>query len=784
MTRKTLNYSALLAGTALLGLASPLAAQSQEQEKGEARQISTTNVEGQDAEAAIVVTGTRIRGTQAVGDVTTISREMIVEAGQVDLGEAIRSLPQNFSGGQNPGVGSGAGLVNSNISSASSANLRGLGPDATLTLLNGHRLPYNSAFQGIDISAIPLAAVDRVEVVPDGASALYGSDAVGGVINVLLRRDFDGIATSAQLGRSTGGGNFRQQADVVAGKAWDRGGFLLAYDFANNSGITAKQRSYASSLREENTLFPSMQRHAVTLNAHHDFAPGVEISIDALYSQRDSSIEGGTTSLNRLFDSDLEGYTFAPSLRVDLGSRWEAQLLGIFGRDRTRFQNRLVPQSGTPRESSGHYFNEITSVEGGVEGPLFDLPGGEARIAAGAGIRENRLDHELFEDASGTGFDARQRARFAYAELHLPLISSENEIAGIRRFTISAAIRHEDYPGLDELTTPRVAAKYSPFEGVTLRGSWARSFKAPTLFQQHTFYEAILLPAAIFGAGTGTDTVLITAGGNPDVRPERARSWTAGIEVRPESLPGLLVTATWYDISYTDRVTRPIVGPLRSAFADPGFASLIDNSPDPDKLAALIDGAQLGLQNFTGAIYDPATVAALVDNRNINVAAWSIDGIDARIAWSRVLDQNHELGFDLSGSWIDSKQRITSQLPEVELAGRIFNPPDFRLRGTARLEAGRLSANAAINYTGNLVDARFAEEQELSPTATFDVGLTYTAIGERNHEPGLQFSLTVQNLLNKKPEIIGQTGPTDTPFDSTNYSPIGRFIAFGLRRHW
>src|SRR5690606_28842377 len=99
-----------------------------------------------DQSGAIVVTGSRIRGAAVAGDVITLGQEAIIAAGQVDLGEAIRSLPQNFSGGQNPGVGSGGGLINNNINSGSHANLRGIGPDATLTLLNGHRLPYDSAF--------------------------------------------------------------------------------------------------------------------------------------------------------------------------------------------------------------------------------------------------------------------------------------------------------------------------------------------------------------------------------------------------------------------------------------------------------------------------------------------------------------------------------------------------------------------------------------------------------------------------------------------------------------
>ena len=183
-------FSALLTGTALAFSPQAIAAQDGGTDKPDAQEgirdrAGADNITP-DERGTIVVTGSRIRGAAVAGDVITLDQEAIIAAGQVDLGEAIRSLPQNFSGGQNPGIGTGAGLINSNLNSASSANLRGLGPDATLTLLNGHRLPYDSAFGGVDISAIPLAALDRIEVLPDGASALYGSDAVAGVVNVIL----------------------------------------------------------------------------------------------------------------------------------------------------------------------------------------------------------------------------------------------------------------------------------------------------------------------------------------------------------------------------------------------------------------------------------------------------------------------------------------------------------------------------------------------------------------------------------------------------------------------
>src|SRR3546814_4614462 len=102
----------------------------------------------------VTVTGTRIRGADVSSPIVTITQEQMRLAGHTNLGEALRALPQNYSGGQNPGVVGGAssgGISNQYITSGSGFNLRGLGPDATLTLLNGARMPYDGPFQAIDV---------------------------------------------------------------------------------------------------------------------------------------------------------------------------------------------------------------------------------------------------------------------------------------------------------------------------------------------------------------------------------------------------------------------------------------------------------------------------------------------------------------------------------------------------------------------------------------------------------------------------------------------------------
>src|SRR5580765_573779 len=161
---------------------------------------------------SVIVTGTRIRGAEQASPVVTISQDDMRMQGQTDLGQAARALPQNFAGGQNPGVAIGAGGINNqNVSGSSSLNLRGLGQDATLTLLNGTRLPYDGFTQATDLAMVPVAAIDRMEVLLDGASAIYGSDAVGGVANVILKRDYNGAEVSARWGEATSGGFLQHQ---------------------------------------------------------------------------------------------------------------------------------------------------------------------------------------------------------------------------------------------------------------------------------------------------------------------------------------------------------------------------------------------------------------------------------------------------------------------------------------------------------------------------------------------------------------------------------------------
>src|SRR5690606_7738103 len=112
---------------------------------------------------------------------------------------------------------------NLNYSGGSTPNLRGLGPGSTLTLINGHRLGYDGLGGAVDISLIPLDALERIEVVMDGSSAVYGSDAIAGVVNFITRKDYTGARSTASIGSATQGGGLDRRFSQMFGHAWNEG---------------------------------------------------------------------------------------------------------------------------------------------------------------------------------------------------------------------------------------------------------------------------------------------------------------------------------------------------------------------------------------------------------------------------------------------------------------------------------------------------------------------------------------------------------------------------------
>ena len=743
----------------------------------------------QSIDEGIVVTGSRLRGAPIASPVVRIDREDMRDSGLSGLGDVVRNVPQNFGGGQNPGIGMNVpDSSGADVGGGSAVNLRGLGSDATLTLLNGHRLAYTAVFQSVDVSGIPVSAVDRIEVVPDGASAIYGSDAVAGVANIILRRDYNGLETSARLAGTTDGGDFQQQYGALAGRRWRSGGLFAAYEYGSNTAIRANQRSYAATRTPGLDLFPAMRHHSVVASGHQDLGRGFTLEIDGLYNIRWSdltfpTVDGGDLDEGKAtFSSVDKSFGIAPTLTLDIFNGWEVSLAGTYGKERVTYHQVECAYSDCDDSGQNFYRNIAKSIEFSADGKFFRLPGGLAQVAIGAGYRD--IGFQRFSGSnSAANTIASQDNLFAYGELSLPLIGPEQAMSLVAKLDASAALRYERYPGIGDVATPKLSLTWMMTQDVSVKGSWGKSFRAPTLYQQYQPRTVYLYPSSLLGAtGSVADgPTLLVLGGNPTLKPEKATTWSTTLALHPASVPEASLEISYFSVAYRDRIVSPIPT-LSQALASSIYSDQVILNPSESAQAAAIAGASTFL-NLSGAEYDPDTVTAIVDNSSVNAARETVRGVDILARYHAAIAPGQQLRMSINIAYLRSDQQLSASQATYDLAGTIFHPPHWRGQAAVGWTGGALTMAANVNYIGDVRDTRFSNDKDVRGMTTFDVTSRYQTPGD-GPLGGLEISFSLQNLFNEKPDPITTTLPYDTPYDSTNYSPVGRMLAIGINRKW
>ncbi len=203
----------------------------------------------------ISVTGSRIRrkDLDVASPLTIVGREEIANSGAETVTEVIKQLPS--------AVGNSVTTTTTNGGSGGSGNiaLRGLDPSSTLVLLNGRRLPKDAGGQTADMNSIPVAAIERIEVLQDGASAIYGSDAIAGVINIITRKNIDGLDVNLYFGRASRGDLETKNYDLVYGTGNEKGNMVFGLNYYTQGNIASRDRDVS-----KNILGPS----AATPNSH------------------------------------------------------------------------------------------------------------------------------------------------------------------------------------------------------------------------------------------------------------------------------------------------------------------------------------------------------------------------------------------------------------------------------------------------------------------------------------------------------------------------------------
>lgn len=419
-----------------------------------------------------------------------------------------------------------------------------------------------------------------------------------------------------------------------------------------------------------------------------------------------------------------------------------------------------------------------------ADGPLWRLPAGALRLAVGAQVRTERLKNTGSAWASGLApyptvpRGGERTIGAVYAELRAPLFGDDYRRPGLERLELSAAVRSEHYEGGLSSTVPKVGVVWSPITDWTLKGTYGRSFRAPSLGELTDAQKATPVNLTVNGANILT---LLLYGGNPDLRPETATAWSVGLDYAPRAHPGLRLTATLFDTQFRQRIGQPAINNLSTVLTAADLAPF-RQFISPASNAADLARVQAYLRLATSAaasLYQPQAYQAIADARYVNTGVFAVRGLDLTGSYQTRL-RNDPVVFSGNLSWLLSASRkITAAASKTELAGTVENPADLRARVSAAWTHGPFTSTLSLNHTGDLTTTTGGR---LATQTTADLQLQWTARAERGPWRGLTLALTAQNLFDADPPFYDS--PQGVGFDAANYDVMGRVVALQLTKAW
>ncbi len=738
----------------------------------------------------IVVTGTNIRGVAPVGSpLIQFDREDIARTGRTSLQEFFETVPQNFGGGvSDDSLNFGNGGTFDRAGGAA-LNLRGLGNSSTLVLFNGNRLAAaNGDF--VDVSMIPISAVERIDVLPDGASAIYGSDAIAGVVNVVLRDDFEGAETSLVYGTVTDGGRDEVRASQAFGRSSGTGHALIAYDYMNQSELTTAEREFTETEPGPTALFPNQERHSLFASASQDIADNLSVFGMTTYSRRandfiQTAFAGGIPSI---FEGTSQQFNAAAGLDVEFDDSWAGSFTTSYSRlDR----NTITENPNASLVTDANQEVGLLVINASFDGVLFEAPGGKVRAAFGGQFRRDTFEQYTVTAFAGTPLAPFERSLSrevyaAFGEINVPLIGAHNNHEFGKRLEFSIAARYEDYSDSGSPTDPKIGVLYEPFNGLVLRGSYGTSFRAPRLTQ--VIETGLSVSTVNFPtwpdplSPTGFSPSLILNGSNPDLEPETSTSWTVGADFEPSANPNVKASITYFDIDFTDRITTPTSGlELLQIFADPRFATVVTRNPD----IATVNNYFAVPNFFNNAGLAPEDVVLIGDNRVQNLSSTNVNGLDFSL--------NYQLdtavgAFNLQSSgsyYFEFVNQLTESAEPNDAVDTVFNTVDLRVRNSVAWSNEGWGAVLALDYTDGYTNIEASPEEPIDSWTTVDLQISYRI--EENEPRSLfrntQFSLNIQNLFDDDPPFV-DAGDPDIQYDAANANPLGRFVSFRITKTW
>jgi iron complex outermembrane recepter protein len=721
--------------------------------------------------AELVILGSNIQGGgPGASPVDIITAEEIQRRGLASVPELLATLPQNFAGVGALRPQSGAYEQVANYTNATGANLRGLGARATLTLIDGQRVAPTGAGTFFDASVVPMSALRRVEVLSDGASATYGSDAVAGVINYVLKAPGEAAESHVRVGAAKGG---YQQYDISqsAGLEWAGGGLILAAEHLENTALEATDREFSRNAASPAALVARSKSSSLFASADQTVGR-LRLSGSVLHSERRTV----TAEINQFMDSRKSFSLFLARSDLRIGETWTATGALSLSRDKAGRDSMQLKSSRvlTSRQASDGWFATVKAT-----GVLFEGPAGPVRAAFGL---EGANSSYLYDDQGDLLADASADQVSGFGELLVPLARG----GPIGELDASLALRASRYQGYGDVTNPKFGLVWRPSEDLRLRATWGTSFKAPALDEispggMSSFVSVQADPLA----PSGFSKTLILTGSNPGgLEPERSTNWTIGFDLKAAAVPGLKLSATYFAYDYRDRIDRIATSVREMLFNRAIYGAYVVDNP------SIAQVEELYAQSFwvsagAGATTNPAEVERIADARLNNVARSKVRGADFELTYVRALGSG-QANASVGGTYFfEYRNTPAPGGPSVSGSGVSFRPSDLRLRAAVGFDSGPWSANAAINLVGPYDDRlQGLPDRRVGAWAPLDLRLAY-AFDHGDLTRGVTLALIVRNALDEPPPYVRDAfygGPLG--YDTTNADPVGRLVALDLTKRW
>ena len=762
----------------------------------------------------IVVTGTHIRGVTSIGAPSiSITRTDIDESGYATIQDLVSTLPQNFAGiTPSSNLASGVNsFAQQNQNYATAIDLRGLGPQSTLTLLDGNRVAGNVDGRVVDVSLIPLSIVERIDVVTGGASAIYGADAVGGVANIILRHSYDGADTQVYYGGAKPGAD-RLEFDQLFGKEFERGGFVLAYEFGRDQPFSIERTDLLAPVSSAvsttagisvvtQDITPKDSQNALFVTGHFAVSSGVELTGEAMFVHRklNDSSENGEPTVYEAYGSSAQTtsmYGVMGGAKIDLYGSWKLTLSSAA----SILQNSVAGNLDFDFTSGPPYISATTldtrsairSLSAVADGNIATIAGVDVKSAVGAEVRQESID----ESGTATTFLQAfydRKVYAAFAELNIPFVD-HGERAGIRHLELSLAARDDYYSDFGNAFDPQSSLIWQPIEGLNVLAAYAKAFRAPDLYSLNAPVHSDILPTTIAtSANPAGVTVpgLTVSGGNPNLTPERATTWSGGLDYHLPWTPTTHVALSYYHINYSDRIETPF--PNSSFINAALYPNSILNLHPTNAQAAQLLGLGTFEGNYSGAPWDqnPQTLVsqipnlAILDDRFVNASLETLRGVDLN-ANSTIDSRIGKISLGINATdTLSHKFQVNSAFPAGSVINQVGLPVNIRFRVNAGLEYGPYSGFVFVNYTNHYENQFTTPVSTIASWTTVDLTLRFDTSKLVNDGPLRNITLTAraQNLLDRAPPPFYQ-GNYGILYDLVNANGMGRYLSLRLEKRW